>query len=231
MGARSKTAYLIVISTIICALAIGLLLRLGAREHVLRLLNWIDSVGGWGALVFIGVELVVVVFLLPGILFTLGAGFLFGPLLGTLCIVIGQTLGGALAFIAARTLLGDKAARLIARHESIANLDRRVSEKGWKIIMLTRMIPLFPFKLSNYCFGVMRFNLRGFVLGTAIGVVPISLTTVYAGSLARDLATMESLAARGIGMWTLYGIALAALVALVVLLGRHARAKLNMEAE
>jgi uncharacterized membrane protein YdjX (TVP38/TMEM64 family) len=218
-----------VTSTAICALAAGLLLRMGAREQVLRLLEWIGELGAKGPLVFIGVELVVVVFLLPGVLFTLGAGFLFGPVFGTLCVVVGHTVGGAVAFLLARTLLSRQASGLLRKHQALARLDKRISEKGWKIIMLTRMIPLFPFKLSNYCFGVMRFTLRDFVIGTAVGVIPMTLTVVYAGSLAGDVAAMDSLAERGWVSWTIYGIGLVALAALVMVLAGSARRKLNLE--
>lgn len=225
---RMATVWVIVLSTVICALAVGVLLRMGAREDVLRLLEWIGDIGAWGPLVFVGVEVIVVVLLLPGILFTLGAGFLFGPFVGTVCVAVGHTAGGAVAFMLARTLFRRQASILLQKHQGLAGLDRRISEKGWKIVMLTRMIPLFPFKLSNYCFGVMRFSLRDFVIGTAIGVLPITLTTVYAGSLARDLATMDSLAERGWVSWTISGIGLVALVALAVALARSAQKKLKL---
>jgi len=223
----NSTVWVIVISTVVCALALGLLLRLGAREHALNLLEWIDSLEGWGPLVFVGVETLVVILLLPGIVFTLGAGFLFGTFWGTLCVVVGQAIGGAVAFMIARTFLKKQTSKLLQKHQGIANLDKRVLEKGWKIIMLTRMIPFFPFKLSNYCFGVMRFSLRDYVIGTTIGVIPISVTTVYAGSLAKDLATMGSLTERSGLTWAMYGIGLVALVVAVGMLAKSAQKKLN----
>lgn len=135
---KKNAVWLVILSTVICGLGVGILLRLGAREQVLRLLDWIGSVGGWGPLIFIGVETLVVLFLVPGILFTLGAGFLFGSGLGTVCVVAGHTIGGVLAFSAARTLLRKQVAGLLQKHPALADLDRRITEEGWKIIMLTR---------------------------------------------------------------------------------------------
>ena len=226
---RWNMAGVVLVGTVICALLVGLLLRFGAREYVLRLLAWIRGLGAWGPAAFILIEVIVVIALLPGIFLTLGAGFLFGPLWGTVYVVIGHTAGGAVAFLLGRTLLQERVRRLLQRRPRLRDLDRRVSAQGWTLILLTRLIPFFPFKLSNYFFGVMRFSLRDMVIGTALGIVPIAATNVYAGSLAGDLATMTSPAARGPVGWGIYGAGLLILVAAVLYLGRTARRRLNLE--
>lgn len=43
--------------------------------------------------------------------------------------------------------------------------------RGCNIVLLTRLVPFFPFKLSNYFFGLTHSSLRGFVLGTIVAVV------------------------------------------------------------
>jgi uncharacterized membrane protein YdjX (TVP38/TMEM64 family) len=214
-----------------CALLIGLMLRFGAREHVLQLMEWLRGIGLWGPVLFILIEIAVVLFLLPGILFTMGAGFLFGPVLGTVYVVAGHAVGGALAFLAARRFFGKRTAEFLKNREGLRNLDQRLSEQGWKTILLTRMVPFFPFKLSNYCFGVMRFSLRDFIIGSVIGMIPIAATNVYAGSLAADLATMTSPAERGPLEWGMYGLGLAALLLLVLFLGKAAHKRLNPKQE
>ncbi len=220
--------WLIIAGTVLSAIVIGLLLRMGARDHVLRLLDWLDGMGAWGPLLFIAIQTLIVVGLVPGVLFTLGAGFLFGIVQGTLYIVAGNVIGGSLAFMFARTLLRRPVTRLLRKRPELRNLDKRLAEKGWKIILLTRVIPFFPFKLSNYCFGVMRFTYRDFVIGTALGVIPITVTNVYAGSLAGDLATMESVVDRSVWIWMVYGAGLLALLVLVGFLARAAHRRLNM---
>jgi uncharacterized membrane protein YdjX (TVP38/TMEM64 family) len=221
---------IVAVCTAACALLIGLMLRFGAREHVLHLMEWLRGIGPWGPVLFMLIEIVVVIFLLPGILFTMGAGFLFGPVLGTVYVVAGHTVGGALAFLAARTFLGRRTAEFLKKRPEILHLDQYLSKKGWKTILLTRMVPFFPFKLSNYCFGVMSFTLRDFVIGSALGMIPIAATNVYAGSLAADLATITS-AERGPLEWALYGLGLAALLVLVIFLGKAAHGRLNPKRE
>jgi uncharacterized membrane protein YdjX (TVP38/TMEM64 family) len=118
---------------------------------------------------------------------------------------------------------------VLDKYPRVQHLDERVSRGGWKIIMLTRMIPFFPFKLSNYLFGVMRFSFIDIVLGTAIGSIPIAATNVYAGSLAGDLATMESFSQRDPLTWFLYGLGLLAFLVFAVFLGRYATRRLHWE--
>jgi uncharacterized membrane protein YdjX (TVP38/TMEM64 family) len=212
---------------VVCALLLGLGLRLHGREHVLHLLDWLHSIGMWGPAVFVLIEIAIVLLLLPGLPFTMGAGFLFGPIPGTVYVVVGHTLGGALALLAARTVFGKRMAGYLRRRPQLRDLERRLTERGWKTILLTRLIPFFPFKLSNYAFGIMGFRVRDFLIGTGIGTIPISATNVYAGSLAADLAVMGAVSERGTLQWAGWWLGLAALLALVLILGKVAQEKIN----
>jgi uncharacterized membrane protein YdjX (TVP38/TMEM64 family) len=90
--------------------------------------------------------------------------------------------------------------------------------------MLTRLVPFFPFKLSNYFFGLAPFSLRGFTGGTFVGIIPFSLHNAYLGSVAADVAT---LGARQVGRtpleWALYAAGFMATIVLVIYLNRLAR--------
>ena len=96
-----------------------LLLYFDVHEDVLRFLDWLDALGIWGPLLFIVVMILVVVFLLPGVMFTTGAGFVFGVVEGTVYVVIGTTLGATLAFLIARYLFGDWASQFVLRHAKL----------------------------------------------------------------------------------------------------------------
>lgn len=220
-----------VVCIVLFALALGLMLRFGGRSFVIDGLNWIRGMGFWAPVVFILVEIVVVILVLPGLPLTLGAGFIFGPVWGTLYVVTGLTAGGVLAFLIARNFFSRRAADFLLKRPRLRNLDERLSEGGWKTVMLTRMVPFFPFKLSNYVFGVMGFSAADVAIGTFLGAIPIAATNVYAGSLAKDLATMESAAARGPMGWILLGIGLVALLLLVLWLARTAQKRLHLNEE
>jgi uncharacterized membrane protein YdjX (TVP38/TMEM64 family) len=199
-----------------------------AEPHVLALLEWVDAHALWGPSAFMAVYMLVVILLLPGILFTLGAGFLFGIVKGSLLVIVAETLGATVAFLAGRLIsrryFGARLAGFLERHPRFAILDERVGRDEWKVVLLTRMIPFFPFKLSNYIFGISRFSLSSFVLGTLFGIVPITVTNVYIGSLAADLATLGSRsAARSNLEWAMYGIGLVVAVVVAVFIARLAR--------
>jgi uncharacterized membrane protein YdjX (TVP38/TMEM64 family) len=211
---------------------VAALIYFGAQEQVLRMLRWFDAQGAWAPLLFILLMAAAVVLLLPGVLFTTGAGFVFGVVEGTLYVVAGTTLGAVLAFLIARHLFGQRARKFVMGRVRLRLLSEELTPHGWKIVLLTRLIPFFPSKLSNYFFGLTQFSLRGYVGGSALGFIPFSLHNVYLGSIAADVSTLGE---RSLGRtpleWVFYGAGFIATVIAVVYVARHARRALDRYAE
>ena len=142
---------------------------------------------GWLApLVFITGYAIATVFFLPGLLFTLAGGVLFGPLYGTLYNLAGATIGATLAFLVARHLARDwveqrSAGRLQALIEG-------VEEEGWHFVAFVRLVPLFPFNLLNYALGLTRIPLAHYVVATFIFMAPAGAAYTYLGYAGRELA-------------------------------------------
>ncbi len=223
LAKRNSAAWGIIISILFVTAALGVLLLFGVDEQVLRLLTWLDAQGAWASLLFMLIMAVVVVLLLPGVLFTTGAGFVFGVVEGTLYVVIGTTLGAMIAFLIARHLFGERAARFVRRHARLKLISEELTPRGWKIVMLTRLVPFFPFKLSNYFFGLTAFSLRGFTGGTFVGVIPFSLHNVYLGSIAADIATLGTRNTERTPLeWSLYGAGFLVAIGIVIYLSRLA---------
>jgi uncharacterized membrane protein YdjX (TVP38/TMEM64 family) len=205
-------------------LIVGLLYAFGVHQQVVELLRWVDGQGAWAAVMFVGLMAAAMVFLLPGVLLTTGAGFVFGLLEGTIYVVVGTTIGSAIAFLIARHWLGDHAHVYVRDRAKLSMVSNEMAPHGWKIVLLTRLIPFFPGKLSNFLFGLTNFRFRGFVAGTFLGVIPFSLHNVYLGSLAADLSTLgvrES--GRSPLEWAIYGAGFVGTVLAVVFLNRLAR--------
>jgi uncharacterized membrane protein YdjX (TVP38/TMEM64 family) len=215
-------------SILFVALIVAALIYFGVHEQLLILLRWVDAQGAWAATLFILIMAAVVVLLLPGILFTTGAGFVFGLLEGTLYVVLGTTLGAALAFLIARYLFGRRARHFIVAHSRLRVVSEEMTRHDWKVVLLTRLIPFFPSKISNYFFGMTGFSFRGYVLGSLVGFIPFSLHNVYLGSIAADLATLGN---QEIGRspleWVLYTTGFIATVVAIVFFNRLARRALN----
>jgi uncharacterized membrane protein YdjX (TVP38/TMEM64 family) len=62
-----------------------------------------------------------------------------------------------------------------------------VAKEGWEIVAFTRLIPIFPFFLLNYAFGLTRIPLTHYVLATFFGMLPVTAAYVYFSANVLDL--------------------------------------------
>ena len=183
-------------------------------------LDWIGKLGPWGPVFFVVLYVVATVLFVPGSVLTLGAGAAFGVALGSTCVSIGATLGATAAFLVGRYLAREAIARKIEKNQKFATIDQAVADEGWKIVLLTRLSPIFPFTLLNYAFGLTRVKLSHYVLASWLGMIPGTVMYVYLGSLVNAGAGQHQ---RTAGEWILYGVGLLATVAVTVFVTRLAR--------
>jgi len=205
---------------VLAIVAAFLFQNLPIRERLADALDWIRGLGHWGPILFIALYIAATVSLIPGSALTLGAGAMFGVVWGSVYVSIASTLGATAAFLAGRYLARDPVTRRIAGHARFSAVDRAVADEGWKIVLLTRLSPVFPFTLLNYAFGITRVKLGHYILASWIGMMPGTVMYVYVGSLAQAAAGERS---RTAGEWTLYGVGLLATVAVTVVITRIAR--------
>lgn len=218
----------ILASIMFVGVVLAVLIYFGVHEQIVALLRWVEAQGLWGPVLFTLVMALVVVFLVPGVLFTTGAGFVFGVVEGTIYVVVGSTLGAAIAFLIARYFFGRHAANFVRSQAKLKLVSQEMTPNGWKIVLLTRLIPFFPSKVSNYFFGLTRFSFPGYVVGTLIGFTPFSLHNVYLGSLAADISTLGVRNTERTPLeWSLYGAGFVATLIAVIYLNRLARRALS----
>jgi len=152
-------------------------------------LTWVDSLGAVGAIAFIIIYILATVAFFPGSILTLGAGVVFGLVLGSFYVFIGATIGATVAFLVGRYLARGWVAEKIQGNSKFQAIDEAVGREGLKIVLLTRLSPIFPFNLLNYAYGVTGVSLKDYLLGSA-GMIPGTIMYVYIGSLAGSLATI-----------------------------------------
>ena len=140
-------------------------------------------------ILFVLVYALAVTLFLPGVLFCLLGGALFGPWLGALLNVLGATLGAGLAFLIARHL----AREMVERHlsKTLQRLKRGVEQGGWRFVALLRLIPVVPYDLSNYAFGLCRVPLTQFLAATALSLLPRLSIYAYIGYSGLTLLSDE----------------------------------------
>lgn len=161
----------------------------GFQQALTDALQWIQGLGAVGAIAFILLYIVATVAFLPGSIVTLGAGVVFGVAAGSLYVFIGATLGATLAFLVGRYVARGWVSKKIAGNDKFKAIDEAVGREGFKIVLLTRLSPIFPFNLLNYAFGVTGVSLKDYFLGS-VGMIPGTIMYVYLGSLAGNLATL-----------------------------------------
>jgi membrane protein DedA with SNARE-associated domain len=119
---------------------------------------------------------------------------MFGPWWGTLWNLVGATLGATLAFLIARYLASDWVARRSG--ERLARLMSGVEREGWRFVAFVRLVPLFPFNLVNYAFGLTRVGLGAYVLASFVCMAPGALAYTYLGHAGRQAAAGQAGAIR-----------------------------------
>jgi uncharacterized membrane protein YdjX (TVP38/TMEM64 family) len=225
-GGRGKTIKVIAafLSIIVLAFAIGLF----DLQQILReALNWISGFGALGLIIFIVLYILACIVSLPGSILTLGAGAVFGVITGSIAVSIGSTLGATCAFLIGRYVARDWVAGRIAGNNKFKAIDDAVGREGWKIVLLTRLSPIFPFNLLNYAFGVTNVSLKHYFFASWLGMIPGTVMYVYIGSLAGDLAHLgASGRTRSASEWILYGVGLAATVVVTIFVTRLAKKSL-----
>ena len=200
------------------------------QEWLRNALQWIDSLGAVGAIVFILLYIIATVAFLPGSILTLGAGVVFGVVLGSFYVFIGATLGATAAFLVGRYLARSWVAKKIEGNQKFRAIDEAVGKEGRKIVLLTRLSPVFPFNLLNYAYGITGVSLKDYVIGS-VGMIPGTIMYVYIGSLAGSLAKVgtEAQPANPTVQWTIRIIGFIATVVVTVYVTKIARKALETE--
>ena len=150
-------------------------------ENVPKIKTWVASFGAIAPLVYIGLYLVSTVFFLPGAPVTVLAGFIFGPLWGVFYASIASIISVSVAFLIARYVARDLVERWVKNNAQFRKIDEQVDEQGWRILMFTRLVPIFPFNLQNYAYGLTSIRFTTFVIVSAIFMLPGTAVFVQLG--------------------------------------------------
>ena len=193
-------------------------------------LQWINSLGSLGGIVFIGIYIIATLAFLPAAILTLGAGVIFGVIWGSLYVFVGATLGAIAAFLVGRYLARGWVKEKISSYKKFTNIDQAVSKEGLKIVFLIRLSPLFPFNLLNYALGLTNVSLKDYSLAS-FGMIPGTIMYVYLGYLAGDLALIgnKNQPDNMIFHWLIQIIGLISTIAVTVYVTKIAKKSLEEE--
>lgn len=196
----------------------------GLRDQLGDLTDWVRDQQALGAVVLAALYIPAAVLLVPGSVITLVAGFALGLGVGTVAMSIGSTLGACAAFWAGRTFARGWVEKQLAANPRFRALDQSVAREGFKIVLLTRLSPAFPYNLLNYAFGLTRVRFRDYLLASWVGMMPGTVLYVYLGTTLGTIADLAT--GRGEKTLTekiLFVVGLLATVAVTIVITRSAR--------
>lgn len=153
--------------------------------NIAELRQTIGQYGFWGPLIYIILYIIGTVFFLPGLPLTILGGLLFGPIWGTVWCSTAAILGASLSFLAGRYAVRDLIKAKFSQNKYFKKIELGVKEHGWRIVLITRLVPLFPFNAQNYIYGLTNINFGTYFIFSWVGMLPA--TAVYcfaAGSIA-----------------------------------------------
>ncbi|TMA52409.1 MAG: TVP38/TMEM64 family protein, partial [Deltaproteobacteria bacterium] len=163
---KPSSIFRIVTFAVLVVSIVASLFLLPTQEYLSWFLAWVQRIGPWGAVLLGAAYIPAALLFVPGSLLTLGAGFALGVGLGTVAVSIGSTLGASAAFLAGRTLARGFIEAKISHNPRFRAIDQAVKHEGFKIVLLTRLSPVFPFNLLNYAFGLTPVSLRDYFLAS-----------------------------------------------------------------
>ncbi|MFC2091506.1 TVP38/TMEM64 family protein [Elusimicrobiota bacterium] len=185
--------------------------KLGLGSRLGDLKDWINTLGIWGPVVFILIYAVATVAAVPGSAMTIFAGSVFGSLFGVVIVSIASTLGAGLAFLVSRYFARASIVKWLENNEKFKKLDELTEKHGGIIVAITRLVPLFPFTLLNYGFGLTKVKFKIYFFGSWLCMLPGTILYVV-GADAITTAMSE-----GKVPWTLIAVFVIAVIMVSIL--------------
>lgn len=189
---------------------------LSNTDNLKFLSEMIDEHFVLAALIYTGLTVIAcVVLALPGVTFAILAAIIFGPWWGTLFCLIATTLGAIIAFIVGRFFLKDSIKPMVEKNALLKKLLFDEADKSdIMLLAITRLVPLFPYNIQNFAYGITDISLLHYSLYTFVFMIPgVALYTIGTAGF-----TSEE------NRWLYFGIAVVLLV-IVMLLGWLIRKK------
>ncbi len=197
-----------------------------AKQWAISFVEWMHGQGASAIVIFAVAYIVAAVVLIPGSVLTLGAGFVYGTVWGTLLVVPASVAAAVIAFAISRRFGRNWVATRVQQNPKLAALDRAIGRSGFKITLLVRLSPIIPFGLLNYALGVSEVRFRDYFTASAIGMLPGTIAYVYLGSLVTSATELGSGAGRSWLYWLGGALTLVASIAITVIARQALRREL-----
>jgi len=161
------------------------------QDTLQDVIQYVQSMGPLGPLYFGIIYLVAEILAVPATPLTLSAGYLFGLTKGTAVVLLAATIAASVGFFIGKTFLRTFVEGLLEEKPELAKIDRAIGTEGFRLLLLVRLSPIFPFALSNYVYGASSIDFTSYFFGTLLGFTPGTIAYVYTGMVGQALTLGE----------------------------------------
>ena len=143
---------------------------------------WVDSKGIWGVIIFMLLNIVqVLLAIIPGGPFEVGAGYAFGVIPGTILCDIAMSIGGVINFLFVKKF-GMKFIELVTTKEKIESVRfLKANKKSEMLLFLFFLLPGTPKDLMCYVVGLSNIKLSTWIIINVVGRFPAILLSAMGG--------------------------------------------------
>lgn len=169
-------------------------------EQIRELLS---GLGSWAPLGYMAMFAVLPVFFFPVAVLALAGGVAFGLWQGALYTFIGAVVNCSVMFWTARYLGRQKIEALMEKRldmkwrQRLAKLEDR---EGFVLLIVLRLIPVVPYNLINYTFGLTGMKYPAYIFASALGIIPGTFAFINIGDKSMDITSP--------GFWIAIGLLL-----------------------
>ena len=147
--------------------------------------EYIEGAGVIGYIIYIVLYIIVAVFFIPASVLTIAGGIVFGPILGAILSLIGATIGAVVSFLISRYIARDFIVEKFGNNTIFKKIEKGVEKNGKDFLILTRLVPVFPYNIQNYAYGITSINIGSYGIISLITMAPGSFVYAYmAGEIA-----------------------------------------------
>ena len=159
-----------------------------------ELIEGVQGLGPTGVVYYALIYMIAEILAVPATPLTLSAGYLFGLQNGILTVLVGATGAACVGFWISRTFLREYVESTLlapapdgSSPNTLAKLDKAIAKEGFKLLVLIRLSPIFPFSVTNYLYGASSIDFGSYLFGTLVGFIPTTTAYVYTGMVGQAL--------------------------------------------
>ena len=158
----------------------------------------------WGPVVFVLGYALLTLSPVPKNVLSIGAGAVFGFSVGIGVVIAAALLGSTAAFWLGRWLGREAVEKFTG--VKVQKLDELLRRRGLAAVVGVRLVPVLPFTAINYLAGLTSVAWWPYFFGTAIGILPGTVSFVTLGAFGMQLGWQVQAAAVALGLLTLAGL-------------------------